>query len=111
MCLLASGGCRSLAGIPSLSPSHAQAMTYTQSEELRRQLQAAGRYMLDNALAWGNAGNLSAQLDGDTLLVTASGTHLGDLAPDDLVAVPLDASLPLPPGRKPSKEMPMHRAV
>jgi ribulose-5-phosphate 4-epimerase/fuculose-1-phosphate aldolase len=86
-------------------------MTYTQSEELRRQLQAAGRYMLDNALAWGNAGNLSAQLDGDTLLVTASGTHLGDLAPDDLVAVPLNSSLPLPPGRKPSKEMPMHRAV
>ena len=86
-------------------------MTYTQAVELRRQLREAGQYMLANGLAWGNAGNLSAQLDGDTLLVTASGTHLGDLADDDLVACPLDASHPQPPGRKPSKEMPMHRAV
>ncbi len=86
-------------------------MTYAQAEDLRRQLQRAGQYMLANDLAWGNAGNLSAQLDGDTLLVTASGTHLGDLSPDDLVAVPLDAAVPMQFKRKPSKEMPMHRAV
>lgn len=79
--------------------------------DLRRQLREAGQYMLANGLAWGNAGNISARLEADTLLVTASGTHLGDLAEDDLVACPLDPALPLPAGRKPSKEMPMHRAV
>lgn len=86
-------------------------MTYSQSQDLRRQLQAAGQYMLANHLAWGNAGNLSAQLDGETLLITASGTHLGNLAPEDLVAVPLDAAQPVRYPRKPSKELPMHRAV
>ena len=89
-------------------------MTYAQATELRKQLQSAGRYMLANELAWGNAGNLSAQLDGESMLITASGTQLGDLAPEDLVTCPLDAALPVPrlPGaRRPSKEMPMHRAV
>jgi ribulose-5-phosphate 4-epimerase/fuculose-1-phosphate aldolase len=86
-------------------------MTYAQAEDLRRQLQAAGQYMLANDLAWGNAGNISAQLDGETLLITASGTHLGDLSADDLVAVPLDAAQLVQYKRKPSKEMPMHRAV
>ena len=29
---------------------------------VQRELQAAGRYLLANELAWGNAGNLSARL-------------------------------------------------
>src|SRR5687768_17005812 len=86
-------------------------MTLPQATDLRRQLQAAGRYMLANELAWGNAGNLSAQLDGDTMLITASGTNLGDLEPDDLVACPIDGSQRAQYARKPSKKMPMHRAV
>ncbi len=89
-------------------------MTYSQAQDLRQQLQSAGQYLLANDLAWGNAGNLSAQLDGDNLLITASGTHLGALAPEDLVTVPLDPAKPFKRGagnRKPSKEMPMHRAV
>lgn len=83
----------------------------TAPKDLRQQLREAGQYMLANGLAWGNAGNLSARLDAETLLVTASGTHLGDLAAEDLVACPLDPAQPQPAGRKPSKEMPMHRAV
>ena len=79
--------------------------------QLRQQLQAAGRYMLDNGLAWGNAGNISARLDANTLLITASGTQLGALADDDLVACPILGAPGAPAGRKPSKEMPMHRAV
>jgi L-fuculose-phosphate aldolase len=78
---------------------------------LTHDLQAAGRYLLENELAWGNAGNLSARLDADHLLVTASGTRLGDLAEADLVACPLAPDPGWRPARKPSKEMPMHRAV
>src|SRR5690606_37117747 len=83
----------------------------TPDADLRRQLREAGQYMLANDLAWGNAGNISARLDAHTLLVTASGTHLGHLADDDLVACPVQADQPITYARKPSKEMPMHRAV
>jgi 3-dehydro-4-phosphotetronate decarboxylase len=86
-------------------------MTHSQADTLQHQLRQAGQYMLANGLAWGNAGNISAQLDGDTMLITASGTHLGDLADDDLVACPLDAAVGASYPRKPSKEMPMHRAI
>jgi 3-dehydro-4-phosphotetronate decarboxylase len=75
------------------------------------ELQAAGRYMLANELAWGNAGNLSARLDVNHLVVSASGTHLGELSSDDLVECPLMPDPAWKPVRKPTKEMPMHRAI
>jgi ribulose-5-phosphate 4-epimerase/fuculose-1-phosphate aldolase len=77
--------------------------------EARAGLQTAGRFMLDNDLAWGNAGNLSARLSPDHYLITASGTRLGELADDDFVECSFDS--PLSKGRKPSKETPMHRAI
>ncbi|HKY54322.1 MAG TPA: class II aldolase/adducin family protein [Anaerolineales bacterium] len=77
--------------------------------EARRGLQAAGRYMLDNGLAWGNAGNISARLDSDHYVITASGTRLGDLQDDDFVECSFEG--PLSKNRKPSKETPMHRAI
>jgi L-fuculose-phosphate aldolase len=77
--------------------------------EARSGLQTAGRYMLDNDLAWGNAGNISARLGPDSYLITASGTRLGDLGDDDFVECSFDGSLSK--DRKPSKETPMHRAI
>ena len=79
------------------------------SNEARTGLQAAGRYMFDNDLAWGNAGNISARLNLDRYLVTASGTQLGGLKDDDFVECSFDG--PLSWDRKPSKETPMHRAI
>ena len=79
------------------------------SNEARRGLQSAGRYMLDNNLAWGNAGNISARLGPDRYLITASGTRLGELQDDDFVECSFAA--PLSKDRKPSKETPMHRAI
>lgn len=81
------------------------------ASELRQQLQAAGRYMHANALAWGNAGNISARLGAGHLLVSASGTDLGDLAEADLVVCPVVEDPAWQPTRRPSKEMPMHRAI
>ena len=77
--------------------------------EARTGLQAAGHYMLDNDLAWGNAGNISARLGPDRYLITASGTRLGDLKDDDFVECSFDGSFS--GDRKPSKETPMHRAI
>jgi 3-dehydro-4-phosphotetronate decarboxylase len=79
--------------------------------ELRKQLQEAGRYMLANGLTWGNAGNLSARIDEGRYLITASGTRLGDLADEDLPEVRLDPARGPAPAAKPSKELPMHGAV
>lgn len=78
---------------------------------LRAALQATGRVLIEQKLTWGNAGNLTARLDDGMLLATASGTRLGELADDDLVACPLDAATPQDYTRKPTKELPMHRAV
>lgn len=77
--------------------------------EARRELQSAGRYMLANDLAWGNAGNISARLGTDLYLITASGTRLGELQDYDFVECSFSG--PVPGGRKPSKETPMHRAI
>jgi 3-dehydro-4-phosphotetronate decarboxylase len=78
-------------------------------KEARVQLQAAGRSMLGNDLAWGNAGNISARLGPDSYIITASGTRLGDLADEDFVECSFDG--PVSGNRKPSKETPMHRAI
>jgi L-fuculose-phosphate aldolase len=82
-------------------------------DDLRAQLQHAGRYLLDNDLTWGNSGNLSARSAATHCLITASGTQLGNLGEDDFVECPLTSSeRPDSPGSpKPSKELPMHTAV
>lgn len=80
-------------------------------ETARAELQRAGRVLLERDLTWGNAGNLSARTGPDTFLITASGSRLGELGDDDFVECPVDGGVPLTAGRKPSKEVPMHRAV
>ena len=79
------------------------------SNEARKGLQAAGRYMLANDLAWGNAGNISARLGPDRYLITPSGTRLGELKDDDFIECAFEG--PFSGNRKPSKETPMHRAI
>lgn len=85
-------------------------MAYLTVDEARRQLQAVGRELVDNNLAWGNAGNISARTGEHSCLITASGIRMGALADDDLVEVrwPDDGATY---ARKPSKEVPMHTAI
>ncbi|SFJ51369.1 L-fuculose-phosphate aldolase [Halobacillus dabanensis] len=74
------------------------------------ELQKVGRYMMDNQLAWGNAGNLSAKTGENEFIITASGTYMGELSREDFVEVAMDRSNHYS-DRKPSKEVPMHTAV
>ncbi|GIN69784.1 hypothetical protein J14TS2_02590 [Bacillus sp. J14TS2] len=78
--------------------------------EIRRQLQEVGTYMMDHDLAWGNAGNISARTAEDHFLITASGTYLGELLADDFVEYCFDGKRSTQ-DRKPSKEIPMHQAI
>ena len=77
--------------------------------DARHQLQQVGKSMVEHRLAWGNAGNISARTAPDRFLITATGTRLDELAPDDLVECDFDGSYE--GERRPSKEIPMHRAV
>ncbi len=74
-------------------------------------LQEAGRYLIAHGLTWGNAGNLSARLGPDSYLITASGARLGELGADDFVRVTFAGAVAGTPGKRPSKETPMHQAV
>lgn len=79
------------------------------SEPIRTQLHRAGRAMIEGGLTWGNAGNLSARLDSDQFLITASGTRLGELVDGDFALCSLRGTMETTV--RPSKELPLHRAV
>lgn len=77
--------------------------------EVREALRTAGRTMIRESLTWGNAGNLSARVGEDAFLITASGTRLGELNGEDFVRCSLSGVVA--GSARPSKEVPMHRAV
>jgi L-fuculose-phosphate aldolase len=86
-------------------------MIFESEQEAAQQLQAAGQYLAENDLTWGNSGNLSVRLSEKNSLITASGTNLGSLGVDDFVAYPLQGKIDRSGEKIPSKETPMHRAV
>lgn len=67
--------------------------------------------MMAHGLAWGNAGNISARTGEDRYVISASGTFLGELEEGDLVECGIAQGRLHPEDKKPSKELPMHRAV
>ena len=75
------------------------------------ELKKTGKYLMEFGLAWGNAGNISARIDDQRYLVTASGTFLGELDDDDFVVCSIHEQTALAGRKKPSKETPMHRAI
>ncbi|PAE42873.1 class II aldolase/adducin family protein [Bacillus sp. 7884-1] len=79
--------------------------------ELKKQLQETGKFMMEYELAWGNSGNISAKTEGNSFLITASGTYLGDLDEEDFAECSLAVNESPSFGPKPSKEVPMHQAI
>lgn len=73
------------------------------SDELIR----AGRFFFERGWVPATAGNFSARLDGDQLIITASGRHKGELDADGFLLMGLDGEV-LSPGRKPSAETGLH---
>jgi L-fuculose-phosphate aldolase len=70
---------------------------------------AAGRRLAAGGLVTGTAGNLSARA-GEHLVVTGSGTDLGELTPADLTVVDLSGTV-LDGERAPTSELPLHLAI
>ncbi|WP_404454808.1 class II aldolase/adducin family protein [Oceanobacillus kapialis] len=76
--------------------------------ELVKELQKTGVFMMNNNLAWGTAGNISARVDEDQFYVSASGTYLGEM---DISDFSLCSDKGLVEGKKPSKEHIMHQNI
>jgi L-fuculose-phosphate aldolase len=77
--------------------------------QLRREMCDIAHRIHARGLVAASDGNLSCRAPGNHILITASGTHLGELKPDDIARVSADGRLVA--GRKPSSEMPLHLAV
>lgn len=80
---------------------------------LRASVVAAGRRLGARGLISAGEGNISVRLDHATLLVTPSGRRKDELAPDDLLVVPVRAGAgsPADTHRQPSSDVAIHRAV
>jgi len=66
----------------------------------------------DRGYVGGTGGNLSIRI-GDTMYISSSGSILGDMTEDDIVAVPLndEKNYTSCGGRVPSKEAPLHLSI
>lgn len=75
---------------------------------------AAGRRLRAAGLVAATEGNLSVRLDAASLLITPSGRRKDELAPHELVVVPITAMVDedgTPEGPRPSSDLAIHRAV
>ncbi len=77
---------------------------------LKEEIIQVGKRLYQSGLCVAKSGNLSARLDADNILITATGTFLGDLKPVDIVKVNLNNS-ECHSGQKPSSELPLHSLI
>jgi len=77
---------------------------------LKDEIIAVGRRLYETGLAVAKSGNISALLSEGSILITASGTSLGDLKEGDIVKI--DLATNTPEGNVPaSSELPLHSLV
>jgi len=69
-----------------------------------------GKRLYEAGLAVAKSGNISCRIDENNILITATGTFLGDLSQDDIVKVSLASGKP-EGSRAPSSELPLHSLV
>ena len=81
----------------------------TKQSELTDEIIRIGKLLWDKGLVTGFNGNISARVYGDTLLITATGTCLGYLKPQDIVL--MDISGEVNGAGKPSSEKSMHTEI
>jgi L-fuculose-phosphate aldolase len=78
--------------------------------DIRRQIVAISKRVYDRGYVAASDGNVSHRLAGDRVLVTPSGSCLGELQPNDLACVGL-AGQSLGGRQRPTSELPLHLAV
>lgn len=78
--------------------------------DLRRELARVGRSLHARGYVHGTTGNLSARLDDDCVLITATDACLGELDDDAIVKVDAEGR-PTIAGARPSKTLALHRRI
>lgn len=79
-------------------------------QELKLEIIQVGKRLYAAGLAVAKSGNLSARIDDENILITASGTALGQLKEGDIVKVNL-ADGKAEAGLIPSSELPLHSLI
>jgi len=79
-------------------------------QELKSEIINVGRRLYVAGLAVAKSGNLSARLDSENILITGSGTFLGQLKESDIIKVNLITNK-LEGELNPSSELPLHSLV
>ncbi|MFA5338482.1 MAG: class II aldolase/adducin family protein [Candidatus Omnitrophota bacterium] len=77
---------------------------------MKNEIINVGKRLYQAGLCVAKSGNISAKLDSENILITATGTFLGDLKEDDIVKVNLN-TLKSDTAKKPSSELPLHSLV
>jgi len=77
---------------------------------LKEEIIRVGKRLYQTGLAVAKSGNLSARLDAENILITATQTFLGDLKAEDIVGVNL-ATLKPEGNIQPSSELPLHSSI
>jgi len=85
-------------------------MIFGKEKSLRDDIITIGRKLYDLRLVVGRSGNLSARLDENNILVTATGTSLGSLTSDDIIKIDLKSEEDLK-NKLLTTEFPLHRLV
>jgi len=79
-------------------------------QELRLEIIEVGKRLYAGGLTVAKSGNLSCRIDNENILITGTGTFLGQLKQSDIVKVNL-ANGKLEEELKPSSELPLHAMV
>lgn len=79
-------------------------------KKLKKEIINLGKKLYQAGLAVAKSGNLSCRLDEENILITATGTFLGDLKCGDIVKVNLRNNTVVGE-KKPSSELPLHSLI
>jgi len=85
-------------------------MIFGRVKQLKQKIIAIGRKLQNLNLVVANSGNLSARLDKDNILITATGTSIGQLKPKDIIKINFKNEKDLKKSHL-STEFPMHRLI
>jgi len=85
-------------------------MIFGKERQLKKEIIKVGKRLYQAGLAVAKSGNISVRLDDESILITATGTSLGDLKYKDIVRVSLNTGKAYS-AIKPSSELPLHGLV
>lgn len=85
-------------------------MIFAQEKTLKKEIIDIGKRLASLRLVISREGNLSARLDAQHILVTATGTHLGDLTARDIIKVDLGKEEDSK-NKHLTSEFPLHRLI